>query len=189
LEVNLKTLGVILAGGKSQRMGTNKAELLWTDGKTLLARATQLLEATGINHIVVSGDIEGGTPDRIPHLGPLSAIETIIHKHHPHKILVIPVDMPCLTATLLKRLLSKTPKHMARYYEDYPLPLVLPINNDIKRCIRRLMESSDPKKHSIRQLLDSIDSRQFHASAYDKQHLLNANTPEQWQQLIDEKKD
>ncbi|PIP80521.1 MAG: hypothetical protein COW84_04790 [Gammaproteobacteria bacterium CG22_combo_CG10-13_8_21_14_all_40_8] len=182
--VSLKTLGVILAGGQSKRMGTSKAELILPNGLTLLQHAAQILEQTGIRQTVISGNLEGGIPDRIPQLGPLGAIETIIHKLNPTRMLIIPVDMPALRPSLLRRLIAQAPKHLARHFEDHPLPLLLPVNPLIKRHIRKIMETSDPRKHGIHHLLDHIDSRQFHASAFDQQQLKNINTPEQWQQFL-----
>ncbi len=177
------TLGVVLAGGKSQRMGQNKAELIWKDGKTLTQHAQHTLQQSGLKQVVISGAVPGGTPDRISGLGPLSALETIIHKHQPERILLIPVDMPLITRGLIKRLLARAPKTKARLFANHTLPLLLPITPEIKRQIRKLMEQSDAKKRSIRALLSAIETSELHASELDQQLLINANTPEQWAEL------
>ena len=52
--VNEATVGVVLAGGRSSRMGRDKAMLTW-HGDTLLAHMQQCLRLSGVTRVVVSG--------------------------------------------------------------------------------------------------------------------------------------
>ena len=48
-------IGVVLAGGKSSRMGEDKALLKLANGNTLLQQSIHLLQTAGIEEVVVSG--------------------------------------------------------------------------------------------------------------------------------------
>lgn len=81
----MKPEAVILAGGKSQRMGTDKA-LLTIAGETLLARTVRLLHEAGYEKISVVGrapilDLESETvhfiADGHPGEGPLAPLQRL----------------------------------------------------------------------------------------------------------------
>src|SRR4030095_15536507 len=66
--------GFILAGGKSARMGRDKALLDW-HGRTLLDHMTELISnVTDEVHVIGRARF----PDRLPGLGPLSGIATAL---------------------------------------------------------------------------------------------------------------
>ena len=55
MDSNSDCLGVVLAGGRSQRMGADKARLVWR-GERLLDRAVSMLRGAGCTRVLVSGD-------------------------------------------------------------------------------------------------------------------------------------
>ena len=61
----------VLAGGKSLRMGQNKAQLS-LEGRTLLDRSVELLKSAGAEPVLISGLVDGykSIPDLLPHSGP-----------------------------------------------------------------------------------------------------------------------
>ena len=69
-----KVIGMVLAGGLSSRMGSDKA-LSPYHGQTLLQHQAALLAIAGLK-VVVSGDYEGFDciPDRVVRCGPLGGI-------------------------------------------------------------------------------------------------------------------
>ncbi len=117
------TLGIILAGGRSRRMGRDKAALIWR-GETLLDRARALLSAAGAERTVVLGraGVEDGEADGTAE-GPARALEAALARHARSwaTVLVVPVDMPLLSPALLRALLDQAPAH----YEGSPLPCAL----------------------------------------------------------------
>ncbi len=128
-EAESRALGIVLAGGLSRRMGRDKAALMWR-GETLLDRARALLSAAGARRIVVLGreHLPDGEADGVAG-GPARALEAAIARHAPNwpTLLVVPVDMPLLSAPLLQTLLRQAPAH----YEGSPLPCAL--RTDIAR--------------------------------------------------------
>lgn len=102
---------VILAGGKSSRMGRDKAELTLA-GETLLERQLKLVHAVGATEVFISGRVgtdysRFGCPvltDNFPQAGPLAGIESALHICRYPLLLVLAVDMPQMTAAVLARL-------------------------------------------------------------------------------------
>jgi len=105
---------VILAGGKSSRMGRDKARLEM-DGRPMLARQIQLARETGAAKVFVSGHaerdyLEFGCPvlfDRLSDAGPLAGIERALTEISSSWLLVLAVDMPNLTPAILQQMAKR----------------------------------------------------------------------------------
>jgi molybdopterin-guanine dinucleotide biosynthesis protein A len=108
-------VGVVLAGGRSTRMGRDKAGLM-VDGERLLDRQVRLLREAGAGRVLLSlaGSSAGETPslpagteivvDRRPSSGPLAGIEAALRSAQGHAVMVLAVDLPGLRAGHLRRL-------------------------------------------------------------------------------------
>ncbi len=107
--------GAVLAGGRSSRMGTDKARL-FVGGETLLARQLRLLRDAGAVERLVVG--RGGEdfsheadvrfiPDRRLGAGPLAGLEAALGAGTFGPTLVLAVDLPFLTVGLLRDLVHK----------------------------------------------------------------------------------
>lgn len=111
-------LGVILAGGHSSRMGTDKA-FVEIHGRTMLASVAEALSAV-VDDIVVVGraELEGyrAIPDETPHQGPLTGVVTALRLGED--ILCVAVDQPFLLQTTLRALAE------AGRDQDQPRPVV-----------------------------------------------------------------
>lgn len=102
----------ILAGGRSRRMGRDKASLP-VQGETLLERTARIASATGLPTIVVGRSQPDGWPhrdigffpDNYPGLGPLGGLSTAL-RCAGQSVLLLPCDMPCLTAEALAWLID-----------------------------------------------------------------------------------
>ncbi len=92
--------GFVLAGGKSRRMGTDKALLAW-NGQTLLEHMTGLLHGVCDPVQVVGRD---DLPDSVPDLGVIGGIATALEHTTTENNLIVAVDLPLLTHRLLKHL-------------------------------------------------------------------------------------
>jgi len=101
----------ILAGGKSTRMGTDKAFVL-LDGRTLLARMLDLSRQVASNvHIV--GDPAKFAPfsptieDIFPGCGPLGGIHAALRSSPTDLNVVLAVDVPFVSLAVLDYLISR----------------------------------------------------------------------------------
>jgi len=111
--------GIVLAGGKSTRMGTNKALLPLRD-KPLLATVVAALRPLFAEIIVVTNtpelyqDIEARlVRDVIPGRGPLSGFHAgLLASPYRHNFIVA-CDMPFLNPALINYLLSQAPGYDA----------------------------------------------------------------------------
>lgn len=189
---NNECLGVVLAGGLSSRMGENKAHLNHFSAKQqdMLNFSRQLLHNAGIQETLISGDNYQVT-DEYKQLGPLAGIYSVIKKYQPKSVLVIPVDLPLLTAEFLHTLRLKGElSGKACYYQEHYLPLYLPNNAYSELFFNQAFanaqetslpaEQSNKRGPSMRKFLTSIPHQ---ALPLKNSHaLFNCNTPEQWQQ-------
>lgn len=101
--------GVVLAGGKSTRMGRDKA-LLEVDGKPLLVHAIERLRPH-VRELLVIGDPrkygrfhEDVVPDDVEGAGPLGGIVTAMGQARHDRLLVLACDVPGVNDALLRRL-------------------------------------------------------------------------------------
>jgi len=102
---------VILAGGKSSRMGRDKA-FLEIGGQTLLARQIKLARETGAAEVFISGRTDADYSafgyrvlhDKFADGGPLAGIERALAAATSPLLLVLAVDLPEMNAEFLQRL-------------------------------------------------------------------------------------
>ena len=163
-------IGVVLAGGRSSRMGTNKAFLQYR-GKPLIDHMMGLLKEAGAKEVWVGGSLAGYPciPDEENFKGPAMAIRHVLkslERADVSGILFVPVDMPALTPDLLREL----GRREGAYYQGWPLPAFLPFKN------------ISPEDKSIKGLLRTM---RIPAQKIPKGHhacFINANTPEEWRE-------
>lgn len=104
----------ILAGGRSTRMGCDKALLVF-EGRTLLARQVDLAWTLGPQAVYVAGrtpaelgDLKAhGLPDAHPGQGPLGGLATVLATTQSAQVLLLAVDLPMLTREFLLRLVRQ----------------------------------------------------------------------------------
>ncbi len=91
--------GFVLAGGKSSRMGRDKA-LLPLDGGTLGEHVASVVRAGAGNVTVIGQDIR----DLVPDQGPLGGLWTALAQKKADWVLIVAVDMPNLTVEFVRGL-------------------------------------------------------------------------------------
>lgn len=132
---------IVLAGGRSSRMGQDKALLTTTDTKqgqqTWLAACVEKIQELGISDIVISR-----SPDRAVHdvpagiyiadsnpqtfLGPVAGIASCLPYCQHQAVVVVPVDMLALQMQTLKKL---TTQSQSSYFEGFYLPVLFMFTN------------------------------------------------------------
>ena len=155
--------GILLAGGTSRRFGSSKA-LAEFDGEMLAERAWRLLGAACDERIAVGGTevlpfpalADAGT-------GPVAAIAVGLRAASHDVVVVIPVDMPLLTADVLRVLADAC--RDATVAQDGPLPCAL---------ARRTLAAFETGERRLRTVLAGLDTAHIELEA---RLLANVNTP------------
>lgn len=192
---NNECLGVLLAGGLSSRMGQDKAKLRHNT-TDMLNFSKQLLKNSGIENIIVSGD-GYDVPDKVKQSGPVGGIYSVLSSFPMAKsLLILPVDLPFMTADILKSLRIKGElSQKATYFKGHSIPLYLPNNAYIELFLSKVFSQNlggnsvqvlgEPTKKngpSIKSLLQQIPHQVIQTD--NDSALFNTNTPEQWQQAV-----
>ncbi len=106
----MNSAGFVLTGGRSTRMGTDKALLPWR-GRTLIEHVAGVVRASA-GSVTLIGPPERYSPlglpvtaDAVPGRGPLGGILTALDVTPAEWNLVVACDMPGLTASFLESLL------------------------------------------------------------------------------------
>jgi molybdopterin-guanine dinucleotide biosynthesis protein A len=107
---------LVLAGGRSRRMGSNKA-LLVVDDRPVVERQVRLLETMFDEILLSTNDPEPfaflgvrSIPDRFPDCGPLAGIHAGLRAASASRVLAVACDVPFSSATLLRRLATFDPE-------------------------------------------------------------------------------
>ncbi len=103
---------VLLAGGRSQRMGTDKACLTLPDGRFLWQRQRALLEDAGAGTVFISARADQAwadaepcrVEDLLPDAGPLGGIVAAFEQSRATHLHVLAVDLPKLPVSWLRQL-------------------------------------------------------------------------------------
>jgi molybdopterin-guanine dinucleotide biosynthesis protein A len=182
----------VLAGGRSSRMGRDKAALVHPDGRSLARRCCDLLREAGCESVVLSlrhdQEIPAGLEDleivRDPagaSHGPIAGIVSGMRLHPGADWLVLACDLPRLDLQTLSHLISskqpadtflayrsesdELPEPLCTLYAPAALPILEQAMADDFRCPRKILIRNDCR------LLEPVTRR-----ALD-----NANTPEDWE--------
>ncbi len=182
---------LLLAGGKSARMGTSKAELLY-EGKTFLAHMLDKARALGIEACYISGYTSDSEQvqtvwDIYTDRGPLSGLHACMKTIRTPYCLVLPVDAPRLPVEILEGLLQRHEESQSNKVliwehgvRQEPLIAVYPtaMADTIESMIR---DHAAPVFRAI----DTWGFESFRMEMQEEQ-IININTPELYKKLLGE---
>jgi molybdopterin-guanine dinucleotide biosynthesis protein A len=103
---------VLLAGGKSSRMGRDKA-FLEIEGQPLWRRQIETLRTLSPEQLMISGPPQEAwrefeiVADVIAGAGPLAGVATALRKCPSPRLVVLAVDLPAMRADFLRSLLAR----------------------------------------------------------------------------------
>lgn len=191
----MKTCGVILAGGKSSRMGTNKA-LLKINNKVVIEIIAEELHLVSDGIVVVTNEPDDyrflNLPlisDRYPSKGPLAGIETALYHFEADQYIISACDMPFINHQIYHFLLDRLEDYDAVVPEyDHQLhPLSGVYRRNALSFIQKQIDQNDLKVKSFFEHLNVNFVRKF--NGFDKnllqKHFFNMNNPEQYNQAKD----
>ena len=177
---------VLLMGGKSSRMKTNKA-LLDYEGKSFWKKTASLLGECGPLYLSVADSSQYAIEnlplifDQVDSAGPLGGIVSALSSVKENGVLVAPCDMPLLSKELIQAMIeSYDPQKdglIVRCKERmYPIPGIY------SKSI--LAEASSALHDHQYKLFRLIERKNFQILDWmDETSLVNVNTPEEYQKL------
>ena len=173
---------LILAGGRSSRMGADKAGLPYR-GSTLLEHMKNIAQGLGPARVLVGGGPQGDLPDPVAGRGPAASLVALAGgTAGPVRWLIIPVDMPLLTPPLLQRLLAAGPE--GAFFAAHPLPFALSMDSAARAVLQRVGDGlAQGQSISVRLILAQIGARALTPSPGELGQLVNANTPDEWDEI------
>lgn len=109
---------ILLTGGRSSRMGTDKATLV-VDGKSLQQRVHDALVQAGVSIIAVADAAklpdpgpDGGGPSQGPMAGIVSGWRSLCAQDNPYDpVVVLSCDLPSITPEVIVALLAEAELH------------------------------------------------------------------------------
>lgn len=177
--------GVILAGGESRRMGTDKASLVIGD-RTLVRRVVDRLVAAGCEPVLVLHRrpeelTDVAVPivaDRHGGQGPLDGVITALSISSTSVVVTVPVDLPRFDHDDIVRLIAE----LENRSELDVVVAVDPFGRDQHlaaawrkdRCLPILQKSFTNGERAVRRAIDGLVTGR---SVVTSDHLLNLNSP------------
>lgn len=193
--------GIILAGGRSRRMGTDKALLPFPDPyecRSFLEQLIHVLKRCCSEVIVVARDQEQASRyahvgaqtvlDTLPGGGPLVGLASGLQAISTDSALLVAVDMPFVTPQLLA--------YMLLHYQEGVM--LIPLVNGhpqvtlaiYPRSLLPIIEDRIGQgRRDLRSLLDVapvsyIDGEELRVVDPQLQSFTRVNTPEEWRKLL-----
>jgi molybdopterin-guanine dinucleotide biosynthesis protein A len=183
----MKYTAIILAGGKSSRMGSDKG-LVLLNGKPMISYIIEILKKMQIPIIIISNnDVykQFGLPvftDVIKEKGPLGGIYTGLINSETESNIIVSCDVPFLSDRILGLLINKD--------NDYPISVVQSngkthplIGVYSKKIVKKLFDTILMEKLKVRSFIEEFP---LNIIELDKQEILeyeneirNINTKEE----------
>jgi molybdenum cofactor guanylyltransferase len=182
----LRSVGVVLAGGRSSRMGRDKALLSWR-GRPLIEHQIEQLKAAGVDVVRVSGDRPeyGGIVDAISHAGPVGGIAGIAAAVDDAELVIVPIDMPRIQPSLLRRLRTELPQKNCVHFAGHVLPMRLRLDAGCRAALDALMGVRDDRARSLRALQERIGVGEIPLRDDEAAQLIDCNTEETWREACE----
>lgn len=188
------TIAVILSGGRSSRMGRDKAELP-LGGETFLDRLTTGLTPL-FDRVYVSVDRPGRYPGRreLPDLrpgqGPLAGLEAAFRSTAAEAVFLAAVDLPFAAPALAAKVLERVGEGDAcviRRRDGTAEPLFALYR---RSCMGPLTDCLDQGRRAVMALLDRVDCRwlaEEELPEFDLERMLwNINTGQEYRRAVEE---
>jgi molybdopterin-guanine dinucleotide biosynthesis protein A len=179
----------ILAGGKSQRMGTDKG-LLLLDGKPFVSHICDAVKPiVGENIVIVSSNVDydflGYTriEDIVVDKGPVSGIYTALKQSRTKLNFILSVDAPLVSAELLLWILENKDDSYEMtqvQLDDKAYPLIAIYQ---KSLVSVFEENLKKEQLRLRQVIEEVKHQTLHIPEKWRTQVQNINTPEEYQKI------
>lgn len=174
------TSGIVLAGGKSRRMGRDKSALQFC-GAALPAWQADKLRRLGVEDVLVSGRGPGMIADDIPDCGPLGGLYSCLRRAGGIRCLVLPLDVPLVPESCLRMLLDAHQSGITLLERDgKPEPLIGVYDSALWTQIGEILQGGSA---AVMRLADRVGYQTVPYQG-DDSLLINCNTPEAMREAI-----
>ncbi len=158
----MQITGIILAGGKSERMGTDKT-FLKLNGKTLLEHSIELIQPFCDSLIISSKNTKHERfgykiiPDEIPGCGPIGGIYSCLKYSKTNWNFIISVDSVSVEPVFMEFLISEIGKFDAvvPIHSKGKEPLVALYHKNCLIEIEKMIQSRDFKMHNLLNVIET----------------------------------
>jgi molybdenum cofactor guanylyltransferase len=180
--------GWVLVGGRSRRMGVDKA-LLGIEGRPLALRAADEV-ARVCGSVALAGDAEKYrdlglrvVPDEFPGAGPLAGVEAALRASSAPWNLIVACDMPALDPSIFEALFAAAGEAdgaLPQYPDGRVEPLCAVYHKRCHAVIRAALETG------FRKVTDSLRPLAIRYLRVDSDApFANLNTPEEFRKYLD----
>ena len=191
MSFNEKFSGAVLAGGRSTRMGTDKA-LLRIGEELLIERQLRCLRETGAAELLISGrfDVDYSRfPAKVIYdeqadAGPLGGLASLLKAAANPFTLVLAIDMPAMTVATLAKILSTCTSNSGGVPVDgdrlQPLAAAYP-KRSLALAKSRLAEGDFSMHGFVNRAITEKFMQPLPIEAQDLSCFVNWNEPSDWQ--------
>lgn len=185
----MKTTGIILAGGKSSRVGQNKA-LLELAGKKIIEIIYGKIRNSFCEILVISNTPQDYEflglktyKDIFPGLGPLAGIHSGLLNSSTERNFIISCDLPLISTEAVEYIRDYKSDKAAVIYKmgDY-LQFLCGIYT--KKCLTPIEDALISKSLKLRDFVIKIDAEKIKADRFSDEIFFNLNTIEDYNYLI-----
>ena len=183
--------GTVFAGGKSSRMGSDKAMLVLEDMTLLDFQFKKLSSILGSENVIVSGDYISHRHilDQELELGPLGGIISVVREFKKSDYFIfLPVDMPNMTEKTLSHIIGvakKDPVFDCWSYKNFEMPLLIRNHKMLEKKLNELI--LQPKNlRSVRRFFELMKYRSLDLCKVPKKEFLNMNTIREFREVTHE---
>ena len=177
----IQITGIILAGGKSSRMGTDKG-LIKLNGVTFIEHVIASMRPLVNDFIIVSNsrdyDIFGyrRVDDLIEDSGPLAGLYTGLSYSETEYNLVLSCDVPLVNNEILTKLISGIDESydiVQLKSQDKTIPLIAIYK---KHCLFKCLELLEHGEKRLRMLVQQMNTKTIAVSSDSEYYVQNINT-------------
>ncbi len=147
--------GIILAGGKSRRMGVDKGLMLYK-GKPMVSYSIDLLKLFCSRIIISTSNTKYEVfgiqtiADTFPNTGPMGGLYSVLKESTTDIHICLPCDLPRMKAEVLEYMLSlSAPTHCVVTLTQQPEPLVAIYPSGVLPIIHQLITQDNYKMTEI----------------------------------------
>ena len=183
--------GIILAGGKSTRMGTDKG-FIKLNGVTFIEHVIASMHAFVNDIIIVSNNPDYDTfgytriDDLIEDSGPLAGLYTGLSYSTTEYNLVLSCDVPLINNEILVNLISGMDESydiVQLKSQDKTIPLIAIYK---KHCLFKCLELLDHGEKRLRMLAQQLNTKTITIGSDLEQYVKNINTQNQLSDILNE---